>query len=76
MQSNKFITKLKSCNFIIQNEYFNEYIKLVSKNDITEGYKELHHIFCKSFSKILAEKIDDSKDNLVYLLFKNHCKAH
>ena len=47
-----------------------------AKNDTADGYKELHHIFCKSFSKALNEKIDDSAANLVQLLFKNHCKAH
>lgn len=70
------IKKLISLPFIVNNSYLEQYIELVSTSNTTPGYQELHHIICKSFSKALNEPVDNSPDNLVSLLFKDHCKAH
>lgn len=70
------IKKLKSLSFILNNKYLIQYINLVSTKNNQPGYQELHHIICKSFSKALNESVDNSADNLVSLLFKDHCKAH
>lgn len=70
------IKKLTNLPFIINNTYLKQYIWLVSAKNTQAGYQELHHIICKSFSKTLNEPVDNSADNLVSLLFKDHCKAH
>lgn len=62
--------------FIIKNKYFDEYVKLVAENTTDCGYTEIHHIICKCFFKYLNLPIDNSKTNLVRLLFKDHCRAH
>lgn len=68
--------KLTSCDFIVKNKYFSEYCDLTATSYFGSNYKEAHHIFCRSFSKFLNEKIIDDKNNLVLLEFKDHCKAH
>lgn len=70
------IKKLTCLPFIINNDYLKQYIEIVSIKNTQAGYQELHHIICKSFSKALNEPVDNSADNLVSLLFKDHCKAH
>lgn len=62
--------------FIVKNSYLDEYLVLTSQSTKLPGYAEEHHIICKSFYRYLNLPIDDSKNNLVRLLFKDHCKAH
>lgn len=70
------IEKLIKLPFILNNKYLKQYIDIISTNNNQSGYQELHHIICKSFSKSLNEEVDNSADNLVSLLFMDHCKAH
>lgn len=63
-------------SFIVKNSYLDEYLVLTSQSTKLPGYAEEHHIICKSFYRYLNLPIDDSKNNLVRLLFKDHCKAH
>ena len=67
---------LKSCDFIENNEYFEAYIELINNSYTGSRYSEVHHIFCKCFSKYLNMPIIETADNLVTLQFKDHCKAH
>lgn len=76
MTKEAIFNKLNTCNFIVKNKYFEEYLKLVNVEYLGNNYKEAHHIFCKSFSKFMNEQPIDDKSNLVFLEFKDHCKAH
>ena len=76
MTKEEVFNKLSTCDFIIKNKYFYDYLKLVGVDYLGTNYKETHHIFCKSFSKFINEKVIDEKSNLVILEFKDHCKAH
>lgn len=63
-------------SFIVKNNYLDEYLVLTRQSTDLSGYTEEHHIICKSFYKYLNLPVDNSKNNLVRLLFKDHCKAH
>ena len=62
-----------------ENEYFDKYIDLVSKNKYTIKQKfktQQHHIIPKAYFKRNNLKIDNSEENLVNLLYKDHVLAH
>ena len=71
MTKEEIFNKLRACKFIIKNNYFEEYLKIVNTEYLGTNYKEAHHIFCKSFSKNMNEKIIEEKSNLVVLEFKD-----
>ena len=69
---------LETCQFE-SNEYFEAYLDLINRNldRVSEKYKtQKHHIFPVSLSKIIGSQIDNSKSNLVNLLYKDHILAH
>ena len=69
---------LKTNNFI-DNKYLDLYIDLIFKNQYTPVIKfktQKHHILPKSFFKINNLPLDNSNDNVVNLLYKDHVLAH
>lgn len=74
---NSLKQKLLSTNYFIDNDYLDQYVKLVSKSVEKSAFKtQSHHILPKTYFKTLNLPIDDTEDNLVELLFKDHVKAH
>lgn len=72
---NKFL----KTNYFIDNEYLDLYLDLININLNTkkEKYKtSRHHIFPIALSKILKLDIDNSDQNLVNLLHKDHLLSH
>lgn len=70
--------KLLKTGYFIDNEYLDDYISLViapAKIDSLD-YTEIHHILQKQYFKIINKPIDNSSDNKVRLLYRDHCKAH
>lgn len=88
------MTKLKeallSFDGVIDNEYLDQYIALVSNSFsfLETDYTESHHVIPASFYKSFRDKDmteavfrnkivdEDPKNSKVELLFKDHCKAH
>lgn len=71
--------KLLNLGIFEENEYFYAYIDLIEKNKQTkkEQFKTaIHHIIPKAYFKKLNLPIDNSEDNLVNLLHKDHALAH
>lgn len=71
--------KLLQLNIVEDNEYLDKYCELVESNKETKyikGKTHKHHIIPKSYYKINNIDMNNSKDNLVNLLFKNHILAH
>lgn len=71
--------KLLSLGCFEDNEYLDFYCKLVEQNSTTKKEKhktQLHHIIEKCYYKKHNLKVDNSKENLVYLLYKDHVIAH
>lgn len=71
--------KLISTNYFEDNIYLNKYIELINNNIDTEKQPfktQVHHIFPKSYFKLINEKTDESKDNKINLLYKDHILAH
>ena len=65
--------KLLATNCFIDNEYLDEYLKLI---DSSTAGTEVHHILPRSYFKDLGISVDNSEQNLVQLSFADHCKAH
>jgi len=66
-------------NLVIENEYFKEYCAIIDKNLVTakqDGKTQKHHIIPKAYFKQNNLEIDNSKENLVNLLYVDHLKAH
>lgn len=71
--------KLLSTGYFEDNEWLDKYCQLIIDNLETkkEKYKtEAHHILQVAYFKILTEKVDNSKENLVNLFYKDHILAH
>ncbi len=71
--------KLLALNIFENNQYFDLYIDLINKNKNTKKEKfktAAHHILPKSYAKKLGISVDNSKNNLVNLLHKDHALAH
>jgi len=71
--------KLKKLKGIIINKYFRKYCDLILKNKNTPDIKfktQKHHIIPKFYFKTNNLEIDNSKENLVNLLYKDHILAH
>jgi len=72
-------TKLLSTGYFINNKYFKHYLKLIESNSTTKyqcHITQKHHILQKSFFKLTGVLVDESKQNLVNLLYRDHCLAH
>lgn len=71
--------KLLSFGVIEHNDYFEKYIQLILENKQTKKQKyktQRHHIIPKSYYKHKKIDVDNSSDNLVNLLYKDHILAH
>ena len=71
--------KLTSLNFILDNEYLHEYIKLLVSNIETKyspGKTQRHHIIPRWYYTNHDLPVDNSSDNLINLYFKDHILAH
>lgn len=75
------ITKenLLSTGLVIDNKYLNQYVDLINSNEKRKREKfktQRHHIIPKHFFERMKLPIDNSKQNFVNLLYKDHAKAH
>lgn len=71
--------KLLNTDYFIDNEYLDLYCALVSSNWNSlkiKGKTQKHHILPRSYYKIVGEKLDNSANNIVNLLFADHLLAH
>ena len=70
--------KLLKTGYFIDNDYLDAYIDLVVTPPNTDslGYTEIHHILQKQYFKIINKPVDNSLENKVRLLYRDHCKAH
>lgn len=76
---NKLTNKLLNCHIFIDNMYFREYIEFVItrlNNVKVKNKTQIHHIIPKCYYKSKNIKIDETKDNLVNLLYRDHIYAH
>lgn len=76
---NNLKEQLLGINLVINNEYLDKYIELINNNLKTpkQTYKtQIHHIIPRYYFKCCNLKIDDTKQNLVNLFFKDHILAH
>lgn len=71
----KLKEKLLNTGYFIDNNYLDEYIKLVYGIS-TASYIEQHHILPRAYYSLEGLEIDNSDNNLVGLSFADHCKAH
>lgn len=70
---------LLKTDLFIENEYFQEYVKLLSNNVLLKPIKfktEAHHAIPKFFFKMNNLEIDNSKENIFNLYHKDHLLAH
>lgn len=70
---------LLSTSYFIQNEYFDKYVDLINSNLYTEKQKfktNSHHIIPVSYFKHRNLEVDNSNNNKINLLFKDHVLAH
>ena len=71
--------KLLNLNIVIDNEYLDKYVELIESNRDTKREKfktQKHHIIPKYYYKSNNLEVDESKENLVNLLYKDHILAH
>lgn len=67
---------LLNTGYFIDNNYLDSYLELISKKYPKKNYMEKHHILPRSYFKITKQKIDNSKENIIYLSYYNHILAH
>jgi hypothetical protein len=69
---------LLSTGYFIDNEYLDLYVDLINSNMDTKSSDatQVHHILPRCYYSIVNEVVDNSKNNLVTLLYKNHLLAH
>lgn len=73
------INTLDSFNFLIHNEYFYLYVDLIIANLSTERIvhkTQRHHIVPKHVFEKQNMPVDNSKDNLVDMLYSDHMLSH
>lgn len=71
--------KLLNLGLVIDNEYLNKYIELIelNKNNKKEKFKtQKHHVIPKYYYKNNNLEIDNSKENISNLFYKDHILAH
>lgn len=79
MKKEEIKEKLLRLGLFIDNEWLDKYCELIENNKNTkrEKYKtQSHHIIPKCYYTMNKLKIDNSKENLVNLLYKDHILAH
>lgn len=70
---------LLSLNFVVDNVYLDKYCELIESNRNTKREKfktQKHHIIPRCYYKYNKLNVDNSKDNLINLLYKDHILAH
>lgn len=63
----------------VDNEYLDRYVNLIYNNLHTKkeaAKTQQHHILPKCYFKLVGKPCDNSKNNLVHLLYADHVKAH
>ena len=70
--------KLLKTNYFIDNEYLSKYLELICNytENIISGYSEIHHILQKYYFKLLNLKLDNTENNKIRMLYKDHVYAH
>ena len=71
--------KLLSLNIVIDNSYLDFYCQLIDNNRSTKKEKsktQKHHIIPRYYYRENNLEIDNSKENIVYLDYKDHILAH
>ena len=78
MEVQELKIKLLATECFIDNEYLDKYCNLVINNVQlnTKFGCQLHHILQKSYFKHFNLSVDNSSENIVNLLYKDHCLAH
>ena len=79
MEIQELKIKLLNTNYFIDNEYLDKYCELVKQNEFTkkqENKTNNHHILPKSYFKMLGLPVDNSPENLVHVLYKDHIIIH
>ena len=75
----KLKAKILNTNYFINNEYLDKYCGIIINNLNTKEvqYKtNKHHIVPKCYFKMLGLPVDNSSENLVHILYKDHIIAH
>ena len=71
--------KLLGTNYFVNNDYLNRYCELIisNKNTKKEEYKtQRHHIIPRCYYRKENIKINNKKENIVNLTYKDHILAH
>ena len=71
--------KLLNLGLVKDNQYLDRYIELIEKNKETKKEKfktNKHHIIPRYYYKYNNFELDNSKENFVNLLYKDHILAH
>ena len=72
-------TKLLTTGYFEDNEYLYKYLDVVCnmrQDFYNSDTMQMHHILPRSYYEIVNLKLDNSSDNLVSLLYKDHLLAH
>ena len=71
--------QLVECGLCVDNEYLDRYVDLICDNfntpNVTKKTQQ-HHIRPRYYYKHTHQRLDNSKQNLVNLLYKDHVLAH
>ena len=79
MTQQELKNKLLATNYFEDNKYLNKYCNLIISNLETkkEKYKtQKHHIIPKCYFKLKKLDIDNSKENIINILYIDHILAH
>lgn len=79
IDSKKLKSSLLSLGFVLDNQYLDKYVELVNSNIFTKklAFKtQQHHIVPRYYYKYNKLILDNSKENLINLCYKDHVLAH
>ena len=79
MQKEKLKEKLLNTNYFKDNKWLDKYCKLIESNNnikIEKDKTQTHHIIPQCYYKLINQNIDNSKENKINLLYKDHILAH
>lgn len=68
--------KLLQTKLFIDNDKLDKYVNLINVGDNIADYTEKHHIIPKSYFRIIGQRIDNSRGNIIKLSYFNHILAH
>lgn len=71
--------KILNTGYFLDNEYLDAYLDLISKNTESrrvKGKTQRHHIIPREYFVLNKISVDNSTENLVNLLYKDHILAH